>query len=81
MYNVSASYKIIDLIQKHGSLSFKEIKTMIPENSLILPRLNSLIENNYIRIEKDYYYILPMGSKIVKWIKIYGWSLGWGKGG
>ena len=46
-----------------------------------MPRINALIEDNYIRIENDFYYILPMGSRIVRLMKIYGWSLGWEKGG
>jgi hypothetical protein len=81
VYNVSASYKIVDLIQKNDSLSFNEIKSRIPDNSLIIPRLNALIEDNYIRIENDRYYILPIGSKIVRLIKLYGRFLGWKKGG
>lgn len=72
---------VMYLLREEKELSFEEIKGYIPDKSLILPRLEQLIEDGYIRYESGFYIITSKGDKIVNLNILYQKLLGWKIGG
>jgi len=81
VFNVSATNMVMYLLREEKELSFEEIKGYIPDKSLILPRLEQLIEDGYIRYESGFYIITSKGDKIVNLNILYQKLLGWKIGG
>ena len=67
----SATNKIMYLIQEQGSVSLEQIKEALPEKSMIVPRLNSLVEKKHVIQVEDRFIIQPSGVLILSLIKFY----------
>jgi len=59
------------LIQEQGSVSLEQIKEALPEKSMIVPRLNSLVEKKHVIQVEDRFIIQPSGVLILSLIKFY----------
>jgi len=81
VYCESASYSILHLIQKYGDLSYEELRAKVPDRSLIITRLDSLVSNEYLEMKDKSYRILPKGIKVVRIMDMYQRLLGWKIGG
>tara|TARA_B100000315_G_C14421169_1_gene515637 strand:- start:292 stop:822 length:531 start_codon:yes stop_codon:yes gene_type:complete len=77
----SASNKIMYTIQKQGSVSLEQIKEIIPKKSMIVPRLNSLVEKKHVIQVDDRFVIQPSGALIIRLIKFYQRLFGLRAGG
>jgi len=80
-YIESPSGRIMYLIGKSGRMSFEELEELIPENTLIMPRLSSMEENGYIEADKRRYYALLKGERVVQMMKLFQRVFGFEKGG
>ena len=77
----SATNQIMHLIQEQGSVSLEQIKKNISEKSMIVTRLNSLVEKKHVIQVDDRFIIQPSGVLIIRLIKFYQRLFGLKAGG
>ena len=79
----SPSMQIVGIVERAAGqgVSYEEIRKILTDDVLVLVRLRELVIDGYVAVEGERYTLLPMGSRLARFVALYRALIRRGLGG